>query len=60
MKIEVKKDDEGYFFDLEQFKDIIDINLIVYYTVEQDENSRSIVVIFYDKDQNIIKPKASV
>lgn len=57
MKIEVKKDDEGYFFDLEQFKDIIDINLIEYYTVEQDENSGSIVVIFYDKDQNIIKPK---
>lgn len=59
MKIELKKDDEGYYFDLHQFKDLIDIDLVEYYTVEEDD-SGAISVIFYDKDQNIIKPKASV
>lgn len=57
MKIQVKKSDDGsHYFDINDFKDIVDIDKVEYYSLESKEDG-SLIVAFFDKDKNFIKPR---
>lgn len=59
--IKVKKDrkTQECYLDIKDFKDSFDISKIESYTLESSNNDGYQVLIlkFYDKDGNIIKPK---
>lgn len=57
--VDVDYDEEGNgFVNIENFKDMFDIEKIVYYELKtEDEN---IVISFYDKDKKPLKPKSSL
>ena len=48
------EDGEAYF-DLEVFKDIVDISKVEYYQIKTQKNGNTIVT-FYDKKKKVIKP----
>lgn len=43
------------FVDLTEFKDIIPISLVKYYSVKANKN-KTLMLKFYDKDQKLVKP----
>jgi hypothetical protein len=53
MKITIKQQDGQSYLDLDDFKNIIDISQVEYYTLE-DLGNGSFAVTFYDKDKNMI------
>jgi hypothetical protein len=57
MQITVKKDEESnqYYFDIQDFKDILDIDIVEFYKLETDDECLKIT--FYDINKNIVLPK---
>jgi|LakMenEpi03Aug12_release.lakeMendotaPanAssembly.Ray.scaffolds.fasta_scaffold5980537_1 hypothetical protein len=57
MQITVKKDEESnqHYFDIEDFKDILDIDIVEFYKLETDDECLKIT--FYDINKNIVLPK---
>ena len=46
------------YFDLNDFKDIVDIDLVEYYQFETDLSSEEgLKLKFFDKDKHIVLPK---
>lgn len=57
MKIQIKKSDDGeHYIDINDFKDIVDIDKVGYYNLESRDDG-SLMVTFYDDDKNVIKPR---
>jgi hypothetical protein len=57
MKVTVKHDKktDEYYFDIHDFKDIIDISKVVSYKMDKEDGGFTIK--FYDKNDKLIKPK---
>jgi hypothetical protein len=62
VKVTKTKNGDG-FIQLEQFKDLVDISKVKYYTLEvtedytEKQDSRSLVLRFFDKNKKQIKCK---
>lgn len=55
--ITIKKSDDGeHYIDINDFKDIVDIDKVEYYKLESKDDG-TLIVTFYDNDKNIIKPR---
>ena len=56
MSFTIKKDDQGYYIDIEEFKQYYDIKKIAYYTFEMKEDGKCEFKA-YDKKEKLLKPK---
>jgi hypothetical protein len=62
VKVNKTKNGDG-FIQLEQFKDLVDISKVKYYTLEvtddytEEQDSRSLILRFFDKNKKQIKCK---
>jgi len=57
MKVTIKYDKKTkeYYFDIDDFKDLIDISKVVTYKLDREDGGFTIK--FYDKNKKLIKPK---
>lgn len=56
IKVKTNPDTGESYFDIEDFKDIVDIDKVQWYNVEENGDG-SMTITFYDKDKKQIKPK---
>lgn len=59
MKVQIKKDleSEDYYLDVNDLSELFDdISIVEYYTIEEREDN-SLVLSFFDKDNNKVYPK---
>ena len=55
MKLTLKYDDEGAYFDINELSSWYDVSKIAFYTI--DEKDGNIEVKVYDENQELIAPK---
>lgn len=61
-KVVVKKDEESqeHYFDINDFKDLFNIDEIEYYEFESDPTDKlGYTLTFYDKNKKILLPKVN-
>jgi len=55
MKLTLKYDDEGAYFDINELRSWYDVSKIAFYTI--DEKDGNIEVKVYDENQELLVPK---
>lgn len=57
MKLKTIKVQEGGFVNLDDFADLINIKRVKYYELVHNANKGTLILMFFDKDKKIVKPK---
>jgi len=58
MQVQIKKDESSgeSYLDIEDFKDIVDIKKVEYYSLDFTDHG-DLIVTFFNKKKKVVKPK---